>query len=111
MANSDVAEIVQAAVRHRANTIPQMTDPLGKYWYQPYSGDILVDDHHAVMSKTSFKQLPEYSRTMPTGVYPGKMWKAERAGGIWHLVWYGECDDPKLCSIERRIVLITDDEA
>jgi hypothetical protein len=96
--------------------IPPITDPLGRYWRQPDPASILVDDTHAVMESTTFSKLHEYSSSIPSGVYPGKMWK--RLEGAhdprckpedqkWLLCWYGECEDKRLCSINHRIVLVT----
>ena len=68
--------------------IPEMTCELGRYWSQPSQDSILVDDTHAVMDSTTFDKLAEYSTTLPTGVYPGKMWKA-LSRGRWVLRWYG----------------------
>lgn len=87
------------------NVIPAMTDPLGKYWEQPSADRILIDDDYAVMDKTTLRQLPEYSSTNPSGVYPGKMWRAETRG-IWWLRWYGESDNPAMCSNNQREILL-----
>jgi hypothetical protein len=88
------------------NEIPPMTDPLGRYWDQPDPSGILLDDTHAVMTAHSFKALHDYSHSMPTGVYPGKMWKRQTGKGTWYLTWFGEHEDPKLCSINQRILLV-----
>lgn len=32
--------------------IPKITDPLGKYWEQPSSENILIDDTHAIKKKS-----------------------------------------------------------
>lgn len=68
--------------------IPPITDPKGKHWEQPPLDQILVDDDCAVVTERAFKALLEYSTSTPTGVYPGKMWKA-RQGMVWYLRWYG----------------------
>ena len=92
--------------------IPAMTDPMGRYWNQPPRDRIVVDETHALMDSSTFKALPEYSGTIPTGVYPGKMWR--RHDGIfdqkatrkrWLLCWYGEDRDGK-CEILFREVLL-----
>jgi len=85
--------------------IPAMTDPQGRYWEQPSRTLILVDETHAVMERSAFDRLPEYSATIPTGVYEGKMWKA-RAGGAWRLCWYGPSATPDSCSVNRREILL-----
>lgn len=82
--------------------IPEMTDPLGKHWHQPADiRDAPMDDEIVLLTPRQFADLPEYSATLPTGVYPGKCWKrAERGRTL--LAWYGEADDPSLCSINFR---------
>lgn len=97
------------------NTIPPITDPMGKRWRQPDPAEIEIDCTHALMSQKTFDALPEYSCTFPTGVYPGKMWK--RFDGLfdkkckpedrkWILMWFGECEDPTMCSNNFREILI-----
>lgn len=89
--------------------IPAMTDPLGKYWKQPDPAAILLDDEHAVMDMATFEQLAEYSASIPSGVYPGKMWKAGFQG-TWLLRWFGEVEGrPDLCSNNQRIILLCKD--
>lgn len=74
---------------------------MGKHWEQPPIEDILVDDTHTVMTRSTFLQLKNYSRTNPTGAYQGKMWRREepdlREGSIkptlWLLCWFGP--DPR----------------
>lgn len=96
--------------------IPPMTDPLGKYWKQPSPDEILLDDEHALMTEATFKRLAEYSCSQPSGVYPGKMWRADNAAywpekvkaGLhrhW-LRWFGESEDPTMCSNNSRKILI-----
>lgn len=72
-------------------TIPPVVDPLGRYWNQPLNKDILIDTDVAMVSSATCKQLAEYSTSIPTGKYAGKMWKAQ-IGKIWFLRWYE--DDP-----------------
>lgn len=83
-----------------------MTDPLGKYWDQPSRDNIVIDDDYAVMDKKTLEALYDYSRSMPTGVYPGKMWKAVMPNGKVLLRWYGESDDPTMCSNNQREILL-----
>lgn len=87
------------------NIIPIMTDPQGQYWEQPNLADILIDDKHAMMNQHTFNQLSEYSCTIPTAVYPGKMWKAYQHD-IWYLRWFGESEDPKMCSNHVREIML-----
>ena len=104
----------EAAV-HRiehAHVIPPITDPLGRSWAEPSRGDIDVDDRFARMSKATLEKLADYSASMPSGVYPGKMWRCrvsyrDESQG-WLLRWYGVSDEgPQFCSNhQRRIVLL-----
>lgn len=101
--------------------IPPMTDPLSRYWEQPKTEDILVDDTHAVMTHQTFSELKDYSLTQPTGVYSGKMWKAQRTEvikrdgemyriwtGKWILCWFGLHPDPGYVSNNYREILLID---
>ena len=83
--------------------IPEMTDPLGTSWHQPLREDITVDAVSATMSQATFDALVEYSMSLPSGVYPGKMWKRHDGvydrqfiarGGkpVWMLCWYDFSD-------------------
>jgi hypothetical protein len=87
------------------NVIPPITDPMGKYWRQPDTSRILIDDTHALMEKSTFEALSEYSTTIPTGVYPGKMWRCHYLG-TWFLRWFGEHEDPSLCSNHHREIIV-----
>jgi hypothetical protein len=102
--------------------IPRISDPLGSSWEQPDRSEITIDDSHAVMTRTSFNKLREYSGSFPSGVYHGKMWKrhdggfdrAFRARGgkpVWKLVWYGRHPDPKFVSNNFRDILVIEDGA
>jgi hypothetical protein len=99
--------------------IPPITHPLGRHWDQPAREAILVDGTHALMSVATFKALAEYSATVPTGCYEGKMWR--RHDGIyfgpgnrfvdpesrkWLLCWFGPSSKPDHCSINYREILI-----
>ena len=96
------------------NEIPPITDPLGRAWSQPSTSNILIDDTHAVISQTDFDKLLEYSASVPSGTYAGKMWK--RLDGsfskpkeecTWMLCWYGHSEKgPDYCSINFREALI-----
>ena len=101
-----------------SNEIPLMTDPLGKYWKQPDPERIMVDDTHAMMNKETFWALSNYSTTRPTGVYPGKMWRAHvpinpRQGWDgpckWVLRWFGIVPgNDTVCSNNQRDILLQD---
>lgn len=95
--------------------IPPITHPMGKYWEQPPVESILVDETHALMDIKTFDALHDYSATIPTGAYPGKMWKrhdgaydprCHPAKRTWMLMWYGDHKDPEKVSINHRKILI-----
>jgi hypothetical protein len=95
------------------NTIPEMTDPMGKYWEQPALEEIEVWTNHARMTEKTLARLMEYSTSMPTGAYPGKMWRKKvhfRTGPRWYLCWYGYDLDPKYVSNNFRKIVIVDQE-
>ena len=81
--------------------IPEMTDPLGKYWDQPELTEITFQDNRVLMTKESISKLQEYTFTIPSGKYLGKMWKKINPDGGWLLCWYGKHEDPDLLSINR----------
>lgn len=103
-----------------SNQIPPITDPMGRSWNQPATAEILIDSTHAVMERSTFERLAEYSATQPSGCYPGKMWRrhdglfdaAFRAkGGVpeWLLCWYGYSEKgPDYCSINFRSILLVE---
>lgn len=81
--------------------IPPILDPMGAGWRQPDANSITIEGNVAFMSQADFNLLYDYSSTIPTGVYPGKMWRALASDG-WHLRWMGECEDPSkvtLCEL------------
>lgn len=92
-------------VIQNTNEVPLMTNPLGTYWRQPNPGDIAIDGEYAVMDRATFEMLPEYSATLPSGVYPGKMWRAN-LGQKWMLRWFGNHENPTLCSNNEREILL-----
>ena len=92
------------------NQIPEITDPMGKNWRQPSTKDIEIDDTHALMSESTLKQMPEYSCSIPSGVYPGKMWIRKKdyhdeSKGYW-LCWFGESDVPGYVSNHHREIIV-----
>lgn len=98
---------MSALKKEFSGDIPPMTDPLGRYWDQPNREDILVDETHAVMSEISFGLLLNYSYSVPTGSYVGKMWKAQAEDGTWYLRWYAEdTEDPLYIATHTREILL-----
>lgn len=95
--------------------LPALDSPYGpNVWNQPPRDSIAIDATHALMTRGTFEALVEYSGSLPTGAYPGKLWR--RHDGIfdrqskeppkWLLGWYGPTADPSKVSINFREVLI-----
>ncbi len=96
---------VDASDPFKYNVIPPMTDPLGKYWDQPDTSRMLINSKYAVMTEKEFTELKDYSNSQPTGVYPGKCWKATYNGWT-KLCWFGISDKgEKYCSVNYRTIL------
>jgi len=90
--------------------IPPMTHPLSSAWKQPKASDILLDDEFAYMTEKTLNQLAEYSCSIPTGVYEGKMWKSGGNRAPWVLRWFVTSKkNPNSCSIEIRSIKIVDE--
>lgn len=90
-------------------SIPPMSDPLGQHWKQPSRGKIEIDCTHALMPRSAFDQLLEYSSSIPTGVYSGKMWKCCNPPVGWLLRWYGnpcEDDGSRLWQHQKHIIIV-----
>lgn len=77
--------------------IPEITDPLGRCWEQPDKSEMVFQENRVLMNEESIMKLKDYSHSMPTGAYIGKMWK-RRCGDDWLLCWYGEHEDPNYVS-------------
>lgn len=90
------------------NIIPQMTDPLGKYWDQPKDiRSAPMDDDCVLLTRDQFNELSDYSRSIPSGVYPGKCWRATYKGGARYMLWYGpfHTDGKTVDILHRRIII------
>lgn len=85
--------------------IPAITSPKGRYWHQPHRRYIEMDDTHALMSEQTFRGLHDYSDSMPTGAYEGKMWRSKRRGK-WFLCWYDVADDDRYLEVKSREILV-----
>ena len=95
--------------------IPRMTHPLSVHWDQPNRREITVDATHAMMSRATLDKLHDYSCSIPSGVYEGKMWKRaseymrnppDFEPEFWLLCWYGPSKDPDQCSVNTRRIII-----
>lgn len=91
-----------------SNIIPSMADEMGRYWQQPDREIILIDDTHAVMRKSDFELLADYSRSIPSGVYAGKMWKSITLNSRKYLCWFSEVREGQ-CVINCREILIVEE--
>jgi len=58
-----------------SDVIPIIESTLGKDWNRPSLDKILVDDYCAVMEKETFDALLNYSFSLPSSLYSGKMWR------------------------------------
>lgn len=89
-----------------------MTHPLSIYWDQPEVDNILIDSDCAMISEDDFKKLHEYSTSIPTGMYEGKMWKSKvviKDEEMWYLCWYENDMIPERVHINsRKLVVIGD---
>lgn len=79
---------------------------------------MLVDATHVVMTAREFKDLGEYSCSIPTGQTIGKRWKCsdvydprrDRAKPLkWIMREYANHADPELIAIINREILIVED--
>jgi hypothetical protein len=94
-----------AAVWVKGNeVVPPITHPLGNYWKQPNPSDILISDTHARVKPEDIKKLSEYSESIPSGVYNGKMWKMIYNGKTY-LRWYADGKTENQCSIPQREII------
>ena len=88
---------------------PIMVDPMGQHWTQPARHEVLIDDNHAVMSKRSLSTLMNYSASVTSGVYDGKMWKTLH-NGAWYLRWFSPSENTGHCKINARLILVLEDQ-
>jgi hypothetical protein len=99
--------------RSALHVVPPITELVGRSWRQPNRARIVIDDAYAYMTRSAFEDLAEYSHSMPTGVYDGKMWRSQyatRRGGpfvLFYLHWYAPSTkgDPSMCSTMTREVV------
>lgn len=107
------------------NLIPPMVNPLGRHWSQPKVSEIKVlNDKECEMSQKAFNELSDYTASQPSGVYAGKMWKAQKMKEgtplrgrtllaqlepeelEWHLCWFSYHGDPNVCTNNQRRIII-----
>lgn len=97
---------IRPRVRSALHVIPKITDRRGWHWTQPGRAQITMDDETAYMTQATWNRLADYSRSNPTGVYDGKMWKAIARDGTSSLRWYAPGSTPNTCAIHSRRVEI-----
>lgn len=85
--------------------IPEMIDPLGKYWEQPDRSEVTLIGNNAYMSEEAAAKLSRYDMSLPTGTYVGKMWLRGNQLG-----WYDHVEEVpgagKQMFIEWRMLFI-----
>lgn len=86
-----------------------MTDKMGVHWKQPDRTRLFFSDTEVLIAKADFDLLADYSASIPSGVYPGKMWKCrydyhDESKG-WAICWFGPEEDQKCKVHHRRIVI------
>lgn len=90
------------------NSIPPMTDPLGRHWDQPSDiREAPMDDTHVLLSSKQVAGLKEYSTSVPSGTYDGKCWKRKQGDDMF-LCWYEPCNTPGQIGIGYRIIIEVD---
>jgi hypothetical protein len=93
--------------------IPEMTNPLGKYWEQPDRNEIKFSFGRAWVSKKVFNSLKQYDVTNPSGVYEGKIWRrkihvrdGKRLIPRDLLCWYVDSKKEGFCDIKTIHLMI-----
>lgn len=91
--------------------IPKITDQMGRHWRKPADiREAPMDDKHVLLSRRQIAELPDYSRSYPSGTYDGKCWKRE-GKGCWYLCWYEPHATPEQIGIGFRIILEVESSA
>ena len=71
---------------------------------------IVLDDEFFLITETNFKKLPVYNSSRPTGVYDGKCWRFETAGGVWWIGCFIEEDPPHpdglLTPVRKALIIL-----
>ena len=90
--------------------LPLMTHPLSSGWDQPSPARMAIYDDIAIMDRSTLDRLHNYSASIPTGAYEGKMWRRSSGQDEWLLCWYGPSEDPDMVSINSRPIRLIRDE-
>lgn len=88
--NSDV-KINGFRINEIDDSVLEQIPPLPKEhigWEAPDRSEILAIDKDCVLMKQeTFDRLLDYTHSQPTGLYPGKMWKAKSQEDKWMFCW------------------------
>lgn len=86
-----------------AARLPRMTDPLGRLWQQPAGlrDRVRVFETHATIPEADWRALPRYETSLPSGVYPGKVWRRGK-----FICWYGP-ERAGRCRVASARALVT----
>lgn len=85
---------------------------MGQHWDQPHPGEITIENGVAFMTAATFKKLKNYSCSLPSGTYQGKMWRKavvyeeQHITARWKLCWYVDIDMPGQIGIQYREISI-----
>lgn len=75
--------------------------------YKAKRTEYLTDDKTAILTLDQFIDLPEYSMSIPTGVFIGKVWKRKERGK-WYFGCFEEHENPDLVSTVFRQLIVVD---
>ena len=88
------------------NEIPEMTDPMGRYWDQPRDiRNAVMTKRYVILEMAQINQMSCYDASYPSAVYPGKCWM-RRENEITYLVWFGEETPDHRCPIYFREIIV-----
>jgi hypothetical protein len=85
------------------NNIPIMNHPLSRSTDQPTREEIVFDGAFAYMSWEVFKRLSVYECSIPTGAWPGKIWRNRD-----YLCWFSESVEEGYLDIHRKLIFVLD---
>jgi hypothetical protein len=92
--------------------IPESESPYGANAFQmPDKDDIafIEGKDFCYMKVETFNKLLEYSTSLPSGVWVGKLWKAHRQDGNWYLMWYDKVNEEGKCPVGSKRIYVTND--
>ena len=88
--NSDI-KINGFRINDIDDSVLEQIPPLPKEhlgWEAPDRSEILaIDKDYVLMRQDTLDRLLDYTHSQPTGLYPGKMWKAKNDTDDWMFCW------------------------